>query len=253
MKIEELCEKLRNKRTELGLNIEEVVEKTKLYPSVIRDIESGNLSNIASAYLKGYIKIYASFLKVDLEDALENINKSATPKGRPAPNRQEMSREKIKPEPKQEHKIEKKPLPPQIKKIIFYVILVMVILPFLLAFIRFVSKAISHAPRKPATKFVKPVSKITVTRNTLKNVTASLTAKKDCFIKVRVDGKLLFQGVLKRGSSDTWKGHKEIEFRISDGSSVYLEVNGKALPPLTSAHKSIKSLKITSSGVTVSK
>jgi len=57
MTIEELCVKLQQKRNDLGLTLEEVVEKTKLYPSVIRDIESGNLGNISKAYLKGYIKI----------------------------------------------------------------------------------------------------------------------------------------------------------------------------------------------------
>jgi hypothetical protein len=126
----------------------------------------------------------------------------------------------------------------------------------LVAFVRFVSKSISHTPKKPAVKLVKsakPAAKIPVTQNRSKEVTASLTAKRDCFVRVKVDGKVLFEGVLKKGASENWKGRKEIEFKISDGSSVYLEVNGKALPSLTSAHKPIKSLKITSSGVTVSK
>ncbi len=74
MNIEELCAKLQQKRNELGLTLEEVVEKTKLYPSVIRDIEACNLGNINKAYLKGYIKIYASFLSVDVEDALGKIS-----------------------------------------------------------------------------------------------------------------------------------------------------------------------------------
>lgn len=253
MTIAELCEKLRSKRTELGLNIEEVVEKTKLYPSAIKDIESGNLNNIASAYLKGYIRIYASFLNVDLEDAFESLNAGGVSKGRPAINRQVPPKEMLKQDSKPKQKQEQKPLPPYIKKIILYVIIILIVLPVLLAFVRFVSKSISHAPKKPVAKSVRPIVKIPVTQNKSKNVTVSLSVKRDCFVKVKVDGKVLFDGVLKKGVSEIWKGHKEIEFKISDGSSVYLEVNGKALPSLTSAHKSIKSLKITSSGVTVSK
>ena len=72
--IKEVCNRLKEKRSELGYSIEYTVEKTKLYPSVIRDIEQGNLSNISSVYLKGFMKIYASFLGVDLGTALEEVN-----------------------------------------------------------------------------------------------------------------------------------------------------------------------------------
>ncbi|MFA6282382.1 MAG: DUF4115 domain-containing protein, partial [Candidatus Omnitrophota bacterium] len=147
----------------------------------------------------------------------------------------------------------RKSLPPVIKKIILYVIVIAIALPILLAFVRFISKNISHAPKKPVARQVKPAAKIPIKQDKLKDVIASLSIKKECYVRVKVDGKVMFEGVLKKGVSETWKGRKEIEFKISDGSSVYLEVNGKALPSLTSAHKSIKSLKITSSGVAVSK
>ncbi len=86
-----------------------------------------------------------------------------------------------------------------------------------------------------------------------KDITVSLTAKKKCFIRVVVDGKLLFEGALSQGAVESWKGTKKIEFKISDGSAVYLEVNGKPLPSLTSIRKSIKSLVITPSGISVDK
>ena len=81
----------------------------------------------------------------------------------------------------------------------------------------------------------------------------SLIAKKKCFLKVFVDGSLYFEGVLAKGARETWKGKKELNFKISDGSAVSLEVNGKQFPALTSLHKPIKSLKITSSGITIDK
>ena len=72
--IHEICNKLREKRKELGYSLEHTVEKTKLHPSMIRDIESGNLSNINPIYLKGFLKIYAAFLGVDATKALEEIS-----------------------------------------------------------------------------------------------------------------------------------------------------------------------------------
>jgi len=59
--IKELCEKLKQKRRDLGYSIEYVVERTKLHPSMIRDIEEGNLINENPVYVKGFIKIYAAF------------------------------------------------------------------------------------------------------------------------------------------------------------------------------------------------
>jgi cytoskeleton protein RodZ len=71
---EEVSSKLKARRQELGYSVEEVVEKTKLYPSVIRDLEEGNLSNINSAYLKGFIRIYASFLGLNAAELTNNIS-----------------------------------------------------------------------------------------------------------------------------------------------------------------------------------
>jgi len=249
MNIEELCAKLQQKRNDLGLTLEEAVEKTKLYPSVIRDIESGNLSNISKAYLKGYIRIYASFLGVNIEDALDKISL----------NQQNISQKPLmkKEEPAQDKpttRIKFKPIPPQVKKIIFYLAALIFILWIGTSVFRFVSKNFAKIAKKPVKRTEQKVIKLPlVSKKVQTEVNASLTAKRDCFIRVKVDGKVLFEGALKKGMSESWKGHKEIEFRIADGSAVHLEVNGKSLPSLTSSHKSIKSLKVNSSGISVVK
>lgn len=249
MNIEELCVKLQQKRNTLGLTLEEVVEKTKLYPSVIRDIESCSLSNINKTYLKGYIKIYASFLSVDIEDALDKIslNQQSIPQ-KPLIKKETSAQDKPTP------KVKLKPIPPQVKKIIFYLAALIFILWIAAGVIRFISKNFAKAAKKPAKRTEQKVIKLPPISKKIQNeVKAALTAKKDCFVRVKVDGKVLFEGVLKKGMSESWKAIREIEFKISDGSAVYLEVNGKSLPSLTSSHKSIKSLKVNSSGISIIK
>ncbi|MCK9573287.1 MAG: DUF4115 domain-containing protein [Candidatus Omnitrophica bacterium] len=247
MTIEELCLKLQEKRNTLGLTLEEAVEKTKLYPSIIRDIESGDLSNISKAYLKGYIKIYASFLGVNVEDALDkiNINQDSISK---VPQAKEEKQAEDKP------KLKIKPIPPKLKKVILYSVALVFILWVATGMVRFVLKNFAKVTKKPAKRIEQKVVKIpTPSKKTHNEFNASLTAKRDCFVKVKVDGKVLFEGVLRKGTSESWKGNREIEFKISDGSAVYLEVNGKSLPSLTSSHKSIKSLKVNSSGISIVK
>lgn len=268
--IEELCHKLKNKRKELGYSIEHIVNKTKLSPSVIKNIEEVNLDSIGGAYLKGFIKIYASFLKVQIEEDLEEMFSNDTPK-------QDKKQLKIKnkeTKPKGPNVFDRiKVIPVQVKKKIFITLIsfISILVVFNLGKVVFtkVSQIFKKRPPKVGSKIetpdigperenvkdeklVKQVAPVKI-KDVLGEMEVSLTAKKRCFLKVIVDGKLLFQGTLNKGAVETWKGTKEIEFKIKDGSAVYLEVNGKAIPNLTSIRKPIKSLKITPSGITVDK
>ena len=249
--IKEVCNKLKEKRKKLGYDIEYVVEKTKLHPSVIRDIEDCNLSNINSAYVKGFMKIYASFLQVDLGASLEEIA-SVRPVFKKEP--------KVKKTQEGEAIFNKalraaSNISPQTKKRII------VAFVGLILFWGFINASIAVV-KKVSTFFKKPskeASPVAESGNSYvidqtQGIEVSLNVKKRCFLKVIVDGKLLFEGVLDKGMVESWKGNKEIELkRISDGSAISLEVNGKPIPTLTSIRKPIKSIKIAPSGISVDK
>jgi len=75
---------LRSEREEQGLSIELAASQSRIKPSVIAAIESGETDAIPSVYLRGYIKNYARFLGVDttnLETQIEDI-KGAEPEVR---------------------------------------------------------------------------------------------------------------------------------------------------------------------------
>ncbi len=243
--IKEVCHRLKEKRCTLGYSIEYTVEKTKVHPSVIKDIEACNLTNINPTYLKGFIKIYAAFLGVDLGQALGEIDSLA------ASSKKTKSRKKLSlkepPVP-----LEPKPvkISLQLKKKILVVVLGLVLLWVLVVaggmVFRGIFKIFKAKPKPTAT--TEDLSVPIVSKGEL---LVSLTVKKKCFLKVVVDGKVYFDGLLTKGARETWKGKKEIELKLSDGSAVYLEVNGKTIPTLTSLPKPIKSLKVTASGITV--
>lgn len=244
--IEEICSKLKEKREKLGYSLEYTVEKTKLYPSVIKDIEECNLTKINPTYLKGFLKLYASFLEVDLGNVLEEIDSLKQPGKKPKKTEKAQAFKAIERIAQMQKKI-----PLQVKKNILIVFVGLVFLGSLFMGSRLAVRKISRIFKaKPSVETTKKATPPLVIPDEL---TVSLTAKKKCFLKVVVDGKLLFEGILEKGVIETWKGNKEIEFRISDGSAVHLEVNGKALPTLTSIRKPIKSLKITPSGISVDK
>ncbi|MFH1519883.1 MAG: RodZ domain-containing protein [Candidatus Omnitrophota bacterium] len=246
--IKEICNKLRDKRKELGYSIEYVVEKTKLYPSMIRDIEEGNLTTLNPTYLKGFVKIYAAFLKVDAGGALNDL-------GRLEP----LGKDKLKLKKIRGNNILEgigrmiKQIPPEVKRKIFLILAGIILLWGFLALgsflIRKVSLIFTASPKAAG----KPEEELAPTTPLTEELVATLIVKKNCFLKVRVDGEILFEGVLKKGARETWQGEKEIALMIRDGSAIALEVNGRAIPTLSSLRKPIKSLKITPSGIVVDK
>ncbi len=247
--MQELCRNLKDKRKELGYSIEYVVEKTKLHPSVIKDIEACDFSNIGQTYLRGFIRIYAKFLEVDLGDALADLsflsqqsNSTKITRRSQGPSIFTVIINKI------------KNINPQTKKkIVFVLLCILVVWSFIFVSKLAVRKISAIFKKRPLVeKKVEPqVPKKVVNEN--QDLVVSLTAKKKCFLRVVVDNKLLFEGVLNQGAIESWTGTKEIEFKISDGSAIYLEVNGKPIPTLSSIRKPIKSLKITPLGITVDK
>jgi len=239
--MEWLATQFKQKREELGLSVEDVVEKTKLHPSVIRDLEAGNFQNIRPIYLKGFIKIYANFLGVDISQGLEEA-----PSTEPA-----KLRIRVKKEPEiVERRID---IPPHVKRIIVYVLVGLVAIWLAISVLRFTVNKIRHVLTKaPATETKETIPQKIQTPSS-KELAVSLTAKKDFYLRVNVDGRVLFEGILNRGAVESWEADEKLEFKISDGSAVYVEVNGQPLPPLTSMRKPIKRLTVTRSGISVEK
>jgi len=229
MEILELCSKLKEKRKELGYSIEEVVEKTKLYPSVIKDLEEGKLENLNPTYLKGFIKIYASFLGIDTKEFVQE--------------------EKVPPkknEPKKNNNIIFDLL--KLYKIFWKIVLFILVFIFLFILILKINKL---KTKKVQTEDIQEQLKLLDIKKG--EITVALTAKRNCHLRVKIDGKIFFDGIIKEKDKEIWKADKEIELSISDGSSVYIEVNGQPLPVLTSIPKKIKSLKINHTGIYIEK
>src|SRR3989338_8606574 len=59
---------LKSAREENGYSITEVSKNTKISPAVLRSLEEGRLDNIDPVYLKGFLKMYCRFLRVDWQE-----------------------------------------------------------------------------------------------------------------------------------------------------------------------------------------
>jgi len=76
----EFGNKLRSSRESLNLSIEQVSEKTKIRPHILKELEEGNLGILPVPYLISFIKTYSSYLRLpddETELLLEQIRNSA--------------------------------------------------------------------------------------------------------------------------------------------------------------------------------
>jgi len=77
--MQEIGRILREKRIERGLEISDVAIKTRIRDYYLRAIEDGRFQTIPMAYYKGYVKIYANLLNMDIHLLLTMYEQKLNP------------------------------------------------------------------------------------------------------------------------------------------------------------------------------
>ena len=73
--MKEIGQKLKEKREENGVSVEEAAEDLKLRPSQITSVENGNTSAFKDmVFLKYFVRDYAKYLGLDSEEILDEFN-----------------------------------------------------------------------------------------------------------------------------------------------------------------------------------
>ena len=62
---------LREGRTAQGLDLGDIARRTCISPRYLKAMEEGRFSIIPKVFDKGYLKIYAKFLNIDVKSILE--------------------------------------------------------------------------------------------------------------------------------------------------------------------------------------
>ncbi|MBI3945990.1 MAG: helix-turn-helix domain-containing protein [Armatimonadetes bacterium] len=60
-------------------------------------------------------------------------------------------------------------------------------------------------------------------------VRLTLVARANCWVRIKGDGKLLYEGTLQPGETRTWKGSQTLEVRAGNPGAIRATVNGKDL------------------------
>jgi cytoskeletal protein RodZ len=272
--MESIGAQLKKIRLAKGLSLEETQKKTKLKLNVLQAIEEDSIAGINPIYLKGFLKIYCQFLGVDPKAF------AAEQKGPHVPEKKVKAAAGAPP-------AEELPVGPAIKlealsdfgkkaRPFVLVALVFIFLAVLFSLGKFISSkrqprlkepklpisASSIAKTSRAMSGVKPKpgqqallkqgqhspEAAAAKKEVLTSIRLGLRPREDCWVTVKVDGRLYFHGILKRGKYENWQAKEKIEFSLSNAGVVDAELNNKPLPALGRKGQPLKNIVITREG-----
>ncbi|MGE5197919.1 MAG: DUF4115 domain-containing protein, partial [Deltaproteobacteria bacterium] len=82
-------------------------------------------------------------------------------------------------------------------------------------------------------------------------VKLTISAREDCWIKVKSDGKLLYYGILKKGRFDSWQAKDKINLFLGNAGVVDLNANGQVITNLGRKGQVLGDIVITKEGLSV--
>ncbi|MFA5155839.1 MAG: RodZ domain-containing protein [Candidatus Omnitrophota bacterium] len=275
--MEPIGERIKKARLEKGLTLEDVHRKTKIHLNVLKSIEEGSLVNFNPVYIKGFLKIYCKFLGVEYSDSGISAKTTAPVAARPTQEKHKPSLPAVNVPPLLTEAV--KFIRGKSKQILFTGLIIIAIIG-LFKFGKFINLKIRQMPKKPAA--VKPVQRQPLKQEKKKETTAAkpakaekpaaaaaaapkpqkpednaaagirlgIRAKEDCWTQVKIDGKTVFQSILKKGRFENWQAKNKIELSLGNAGVVELEVNGKFISSLGRRGQSVKNILITKDGLT---
>ena len=86
-----------------------------------------------------------------------------------------------------------------------------------------------------------------------KEITLTVRAKKNSWLRVRTDGNIVFQSTLRLGVVETWTADDEIEISGKNIDQLEFELNGKMIGTLGRKDRNAKKVVITKNGLSVKK
>ena len=224
---------LKERRQQQGMTLEEVVNRTHIQPRLLRAIEAGNLSELPEAvYVQGFIRQYANAIGLNGVEFASQFPTSFTQMAAPSPFWLSLPGAQLRP----------------VHLYAIYLVLMVSAVSTLsyvinrsststqLAALENLQRSLpnSSAPIGP-TLPMPTLGAITNVNSPLpinKPVRVGLKFTSQSWIRVMVDGKVDFEGVLPEGSQRTWTAAKQVVLRAGDAGGIMVSFNDSQSKPM---------------------
>lgn len=232
-----LGDKLRAERERQNLTIKDIEKGTSIRALYIECIEKGEYGSLpGEVYTKGFIRNYATFLKLDANAFVQEFNEEVHPEVLQQPEEvaADAAEEKDDSFDKGSVKVSFEDNAHRQNKILAAVICLLVLggAYFLLA--TGDDGQVAKAPQqvKQETAAVKEAPKAEESKAAAapaKRDDVEVVAKFDdrCWTQVIADGKTLYEGTMEKGKTMSWKAKETVSITAGNAGAVALSVNGQ--------------------------
>ncbi|OGX37600.1 MAG: hypothetical protein A3C36_04800 [Omnitrophica WOR_2 bacterium RIFCSPHIGHO2_02_FULL_52_10] len=288
---------LKKARESQGLSLEIVHEATKIPLDALRAIEEGyQVRMLSPFYYKGFVKMYANYLNIDLAQITIDFKPETLPK-HVAPVADEFEL------PRWVGQVFTRRRKQQLVIIAGFLLVVIVLIKFA-ALVKSWEPVVSKPKESEAPAAVAPVKKevkkvaemkrtevVTETPKLVapkitpgktpvaepkaqavpasplpkpvkpevvappvtvqKNVILTVRANQNSWLRVKTDGRIIFQSTLRTGAVETWAADEEIEISGRNINQLEFELNGKMIGTLGRKERNVSRVVITASGLAV--
>jgi transcriptional regulator with XRE-family HTH domain len=270
--------RLKKIRQERGLTLEDVQKKTKIHLNVLRAVEGDSLSDLSPVYLKSFIKIYCNYLGLDPKEYIGESSQQHKPQGDGLASDSQSHKPVLNARVGRDigERIERRPSSSFIKdaslkigamkstvsfkKIIIFAVLAVIFIFLAFNLMKFISSNRPSSLKKArilipntAPKITKAKSTKAVKKELPRGFLLGLFARDKSWISVKVDGKVVFHGVLARGRSESWTAKEEIDLSLGDAGAVELQVNDQRFANLGRRGQPLKNIVINKAGLKISR
>ncbi len=212
-------EKLREQRLKKKLSPEKVYKDIKIHPRILEALEEDKGDEALSpVYIKGFLKKYSQYLSLDTDSIVEEYER-LHPEAPPTI----LSIEKEK-----ELKINYRQF-----LSVFKVVLIIILTVLFIGYLRFVVRSLPQSQTRPGaiSRSVKTIeeekSSLLVPKD--KPLILTIRAKRDSWMQVKSDGRIIFEDVLSKGKEEKWIAKEKIELWVGNAEGLNLILNGKEL------------------------
>jgi len=215
--VRELGEHLRQARLERGITLEQIQNSSKIRLRYLQALEAGSFSAIpGEVYLRGFLQNYASCVGLDPHAILELYDRmrtaKETPVEKPAEPPATSTRQRTWREP----------------ALLGAGIVLVGLLILLVVRSGIPRPEQRRAPKKSVDTGRDPAP--AARRQGGVNLVLQYTAR--CWVSIRCDGRLVFEGTVDAGAIQEWTAQEVILGQFGNSGGVRAELNGKRLEPL---------------------
>lgn len=244
--MESIGARLRQAREAKGISLEQAQKDTRIHNRILATLEDDRPEEAVSGtvYIKSFIKKYADYLGLDGAALAEEYKGE-----RPNPREQIL----IASEKDTSFKF-------PVKKLFAVVIAVVIIFAgfklvmFAGAKIKEGLKSKPKVVKKAEVPKPKPKPAVTSVAAPVpqgENIALKIKAKSDVYLKVKADGSVIYDGVLKKGTAEKWEAKDSLDISTSRADAITADLNGTALGALGKGV--MKNILITRDGVKLPK